>query len=136
MGKNPSFFLWLSLPYSKTNKERKDRVLSQNHGKEEKNVAILALRISSLAVVLVSHYSATGDTSSCDALGSAISLRGNFSLRCPLCKACLWIVIGHLYGNNWGCSSDSLRYHRKHSATGVLLHLCRDRGGGLFRSGH
>ena len=28
-----------------------------------------------------------------------------------------------------GCSSDSLRYHRKHSATGVLLHLSRDRGG-------
>ena len=28
-----------------------------------------------------------------------------------------------------GCSSDSLRYHRKHSATGVLLHLSRDKGG-------
>ena len=27
-----------------------------------------------------------------------------------------------------GCSSDSLRYHRKHSATGVLPHLSRDRG--------
>ena len=34
-----------------------------------------------------------------------------------------------------GCSSDSLRYHRKHSATGVLLRLSRDRGG-IFRSGH
>ena len=29
-------------------------------------------------------------------------------------------------------SSDSLRYHRKHSATGVLLHLSRDRGGGTI----
>ena len=29
----------------------------------------------------------------------------------------------------WGCSSDSLRYHRKHSATGVLLHLSHHRGG-------
>ena len=29
----------------------------------------------------------------------------------------------------WGCSSDSLRYHRKHSVTGVLLHLSRGRGG-------
>ena len=28
-----------------------------------------------------------------------------------------------------GCSSDTLRYHRKRSATGVLLHLSRDRGG-------
>ena len=34
----------------------------------------------------------------------------------------------------WGWSSDSLRYHRKHSATGLLLHLSRDRG--VFRSGH
>ena len=25
--------------------------------------------------------------------------------------------------SKWGCSSDSLRYHRKHNATGVLLHL-------------
>ena len=34
--------------------------------------------------------------------------------------------MGHFYGKKWGCSSDSLRYHRKHSA---LLHLSRDRGG-------
>ena len=27
-----------------------------------------------------------------------------------------------------GVSGDSLRYRRKHSATGVLLHLSRDRG--------
>ena len=33
------------------------------------------------------------------------------------------------YGKKWGCSGDSLRYHRKHSATGVLLHLSRDGGG-------
>ena len=38
-------------------------------------------------------------------------------------------MIGHFYGRQGGCSSDSLRYHRKHSATGVLLHLSRDRGG-------
>ena len=31
-----------------------------------------------------------------------------------------------------GGSGDSLRYHRKHSATGVLLHLSRDGGGGYF----
>ena len=35
--------------------------------------------------------------------------------------------------SKWGCSSDSLRYHRKHSATGVLLHLSRDRGGDFGR---
>ena len=33
------------------------------------------------------------------------------------------------YGKKWGFSSDSLRYHRKNSATGVLLHLSRDSGG-------
>ena len=37
-------------------------------------------------------------------------------------------------GNKWGCSSDSLRYHRKHSATGVLLPLSRDRGGSSVMS--
>ena len=35
-------------------------------------------------------------------------------------------------GKKWGCSSDSLRYHRKRCATGVLLHLSRDRGGVCF----
>ena len=28
----------------------------------------------------------------------------------------------------WGYSSESLRHHRKHVATGVLLHMSRDRG--------
>ena len=53
----------------------------------------------------------------------------------PPSKACLWIAIGRFYRKKWGCSSDSLRYHRKHSATWVLLHLSRNRGG-VFRSGH
>ena len=34
--------------------------------------------------VLVSHYSAIGDTISCDAPYSAIGVRGKFFLRCPL----------------------------------------------------
>ena len=34
----------------------------------------------------------------------------------------------HSFRNHY-CSSDSLRYHRKHSAAGVLLHLSRDRWG-------
>ena len=37
--------------------------------------------------------------------------------------------MGHLSGEKWGYCGESLRYHRKHSATGVLLHLSRDRGG-------
>ena len=37
--------------------------------------------------------------------------------------------VADFYWKKWGCSSDSLRYHRKHSATGVLLHLSRARGG-------
>ena len=72
---------------------------------------------------LVSHYSAISDTISCDTPYSAIGFRGELFLR-----YCLWIAIGHFYGRKGGCSSDSLRYHRKHSATGVLLHLSRDRG--------
>ena len=34
---------------------------------------------------LVSHYSAIGDTISCDAPYSAICFRGKFFLRCPPC---------------------------------------------------
>ena len=80
-------------------------------------------------MLLVSHYSAIGDTISCDAPYSAIGFRGKLFLQYPPCQVCLRIVIGHFYRKKWGCSSDSLRYHRKHSATGVLLHLSRDRGG-------
>ena len=60
---------------------------------------------------------------------SAIGFRFKLSLRYPPSKACLRIAIGHFNRKKWECSSDSLRYHRKHSATGVLLHLSRDRGG-------
>ena len=63
-------------------------------------------------------------------LNSAMGFRGKFLfMRCPPSKARLWNAIGHFYGKKLECSSDSLRYHRKHSATGVLLHLSRDRGG-------
>ena len=36
---------------------------------------------------LVSHYSAIGDTISCDAPCSAIGFRGKFFLRCPLVRS-------------------------------------------------
>ena len=73
----------------------------------------------------VSHYSTIGDAISCDAPHKrAIGFRGKFFVRCPPCQVCLWIAIGHFYRKKWG----SLRCHRKHSATGVLLHLSRDRG--------
>ena len=75
------------------------------------------------------RYSTIGDTISCDAPYSAIDFRGKLFLRSPPSKACLWLAIGYLYGKKWGCSSDSLRNHRKHSATGILLHLSRDSGG-------
>ena len=74
---------------------------------------------------LVSRYSTIGDTISCDAPYSAIGFRGKLFLRYPPSKVCLWTAIGHFEGKKWGCSSDSLRYHRKHSATGVLPHLSR-----------
>ena len=85
--------------------------------------------------ILVSHYKPIGNTISCNAY-SAIGFRGKFfsAMPPPPSKVCRWIAIGHFYGNEWGCSSDSPRYNRKDSATGVLLHLSRDRGG-VLRSG-
>ena len=90
--------------------------------------AIFSLVLPEAQKCLVSHYSAIGDTISCDAPCGAIGFRGRIFLQYPPSKSCLWIAIGHFYGKKWGCSSDSLRYHRKHSAKGVLLHLSRDRG--------
>ena len=36
-------------------------------------------------------------------------------------------AIGHFYGKKSGCSSDTLRDSRKHSATGVVRRVSRDR---------
>ena len=54
--------------------------------------------------------------------------RQAFSAIPPL-QGLFWTAIGHFYGNKWGCSSDSLRHHRKHSATEVVRQVSRDRGG-------
>ena len=69
-------------------------------------------------------------------LDATRKLAGNFGLALSVIllpsKACLWIAIGHFYGKKWGRSRDSLRSHRKHSATGVVA-LCDRRlaiGGG------
>ena len=51
--------------------------------------------------LLVSHYSAIGDTISCDAPASAVGFRGKSFLRCTPSKACLWTAIGHFYGKKW-----------------------------------
>ena len=76
-------------------------------------------------MILLSHYSAIGDTISCDAPYSAIGFRGKLFLQSyPPSKACLWIAIGHFYGKKRGVAAIVC----DHSATGVLLHLSRDRG--------
>ena len=90
---------------------------------------IIVLQFLDKLLTLVPHYSAIGDTISGDASCSAIGFRGKLSLRYPPSKACLGTATGHAYRKKRGCSSDSLRYHRKHSAAGVLLHLSCDRGG-------
>ena len=77
---------------------------------------------------LVSDYSAIGDTISCDSPYSAIGFIAKFFLRCPPYWACIWTAIGHFYRKKWGCSSESLRYHKKHSSSRVLLHVSRDGG--------
>ena len=55
---------------------------------------------------------------------------GKVFLRYDPSKACLWIMIGALLEKEVGVQQryHSLRCHRKHSATGVLLHLSRARG--------
>ena len=81
----------------------------------------------------MSHYSAIGDTISCDAPYGAIGFRGKFFLRCPPSKACLWIAIGHFYLRK-EVGSDSLRYHRS-TVRQVYCYTCLAMGG-VFRSGH
>ena len=75
------------------------------------------------------HSCAIGDTISCDAPCSAIGSRGKLLLRYHLLGLSLECD-GSFLRKKWGCSSDSLRCHRKDSATGVLLHLSRGRGEG------
>ena len=53
-------------------------------------------------MVLVSHYSAIGDTISCDAPYSAMGFRGKLFLRYPPFLACLLTAIGHLQGRSIG----------------------------------
>ena len=48
-----------------------------------------------VSIHLVSHYSAIGDTISCDAPYSAIGFRGKLLLRYHTSKACLCTAIGH-----------------------------------------
>ena len=75
----------------------------------------------SVLLHLVSHYSATGDTISCDVPYSAIGFRGEPFLRYPPPLQGLSLDCDRpFYRKKRGCSSDSLRYHRKHSATGVF----------------
>ena len=63
----------------------------------------------------MSHHSAIGDTISCDAPYSAIGFRGKLFLRYPLVRPvfadCDRPFL--LRKDLWGCSSDSLLYHRK-----------------------
>ena len=72
--------------------------------------------MSSVSLVLLSDYSAIGDTSECDA---------PYSDSPPVRPV---FAIGYLYGKKW-CSSDRLRYHKKHRVAGDLRQMSRDRGG-------
>ena len=76
---------------------------------------------------LVSHSSATADTISRDVPYSAIGFRGKLFLRRPtLLSLSLDCDRPFLHRKKWGYSSASLRCHRKHSATGVLLQASRE----------
>ena len=54
---------------------------------------------------LVSHYSAIGDTISCDAPYGAIGFKDKLFLRYPPCLACLWIAIGHFKERSGGVAA-------------------------------
>ena len=74
----------------KGTKERK-RMLPRKNCKPP---VVWELPILATLQILVSYYSAIGDTISCDAPCSAIGFSGKLFLRYPS-KACLWIAIGH-----------------------------------------
>ena len=78
----------------------------------------------------MSHYSAIGGLFHAMLL-KRDRLQRQVFFAMPLSKACLWIAIGHFDGKKWGCSSDTLRYHRKHSVTGLTRQVSRNRGGGV-----
>ena len=73
-----------------------------------------------IAAYLVSHYSAIGDAISCDAPYCAIGFRGKLFCDTPLVRSVFGLQKAIFYGKKWGCGSDSLRYHRKHSAKGDM----------------
>ena len=75
----------------------------------------------------VSHYSAIGDTISCDAPYSAIGFKGKVFLRYPPFKACLWVAIGHFHGKK--CANTTETQCDRGRGTGV------SRYGWYFRSG-
>ena len=54
---------------------------------------------------LVSHYSAIGDTISCDAPYSAIGFKAKLFLRSPPCKAWLWIAIAIFMERSGGAAA-------------------------------
>ena len=83
-----------------------------------------------LGITLVSHYSAIGDTISCDAPFSTVGPHWQaFPAIPPPLQGLSLDRDRPFVQKKWGCSSDSLWYHRKHSATGVLRQVSRDRGG-------
>ena len=98
-------------------------------GKGSKN---RRLRAKKGEEILVSHLSAIGDTISCDRPLERDNLQKQaFSAIPPLLGLSLVCDRPFLQKEGGGGSSDSLRYHRKHSATGVVPHVSRD-GGGHF----
>ena len=71
---------------------------------------------------------------SCAAPYSTIGFRGEFFLRCPPSKAFLWIAIDHFHTERSGGVAAMVCDTTGNSATGVLRHLSRDRGGTLVGS--
>ena len=83
----------------------------------------------------MSHYSAIGDTISCDAPDSAIGFRGKHFSAMPLLTGLSLDCDRPFLRKEGGPQQRQSAIPQEHSATGVLLHLSRDGGGG-FRSGH
>ena len=76
-------------------------------------------------------YLAIGDRILCDATCSAIPPKTPEQNAIPRSLQSSFAVTGLSWWAERGYSSDSSRYAEKHSATGALLHLCRDGGSNL-----
>ena len=93
------------------------------------------LRVHAILVNLVSHYSAIGDTISCDAPYSAIGFRGKSFLRYPLLRPVFGLQQA-IFKERSGCVAAIVCDTTRNTVRQGYCYTCLAIGGGVFRSGH